>query len=81
LPQSGSGATRRTGSTIKTVALLPPSVKVYELSAGGTRERMDEWSEIARHNVVAAISKQLTARGPLAIKPFVITLSKEFGRS
>jgi hypothetical protein len=57
-------------SAIRTVALLPPSVKVYELSAGGTREQMDEWSETARHNVVAAISKQLTARGPLAIKPF-----------
>jgi len=57
-------------STIKTVALLPPSVKVYELSAGGTREQMDEWSETARHNVVAAISKRLTARGPLTLKAF-----------
>ena len=31
--------------TIKTVALLPPDVKVYRLTAGGVRELMDEWSE------------------------------------
>lgn len=41
--------------TVKRVVLLPPEVNVYELSTGGVREKMDEWSELARRNVVQSL--------------------------
>ncbi len=56
--------------TIKTVALLPADVKVYELGAGGTRELMDEWSDKARENVLASIHKRVGQGGLLALKEF-----------
>jgi len=55
---------------IKTVALIPPDVKVYELSAGGVRQEMDQWSETPRGNVVAAVRKHLEAERGLALKEF-----------
>ena len=56
--------------SIKTVALLPPNVKVYRLTAGGVRELMDEWSEEGRQNVVKAIAKSVGAEGGLILKEF-----------
>ncbi len=56
--------------TIKTVALLPADVKVYELGAGGTRELMDEWSDKARENVLDSIHKRVGQGGLLALKEF-----------
>jgi hypothetical protein len=55
---------------IKTVAVVPADVKVYELGAGGTRELMDDWSEKARENVLAAVRKHLGQGGSLALKDF-----------
>ena len=58
--------------TISAAALMPPDVKVYELSAGGTRELMDDWSQKARENVVTSLHKRLQpGRGaPLGLKEF-----------
>ena len=57
-------------SAVKAVALLPPTVKVYELSAGGTRELMDEWSRKARENMVAALDRRVGQGGSMELKPF-----------
>lgn len=56
--------------TIKTVALLPPDVKVYRLTAGGVRELMDEWSEEGRQNLVKAIAKRVGDEGGFVLKEF-----------
>lgn len=56
--------------TITTVALLPPDVKVYRLTAGGVRELMDEWSEEGRQNLVKAIAKRVGDEGPFVLKEF-----------
>ena len=55
---------------IRTVAMVPPDVKVYSLGAGGTRELMDEWSETARKNMIAAIARQSVAGVGFALKEF-----------
>lgn len=52
------------------VAVMPPDVKVYEISIGEVREQMDEWSAVARQNVLAAINKRLTSGGGLTIRDF-----------
>lgn len=52
------------------VAVMPPDVKVYQITAGEVRERMDEWSETARTNVLAAINKRLTSGGAHTIRKF-----------
>ncbi len=62
---------------IKTVAIIPPDVKVYSLGAGNTRELMDEWSERARRNIVAAVTRQGSASAGLALKEFDPALSPE----
>lgn len=56
--------------SIKTVALLPPNVKVYRLTAGGVRELMDEWSEEGRQNLVKAIAKHVGNEGRFILKEF-----------
>lgn len=43
---------------IHKIAVLPPKVDVYELTAGGVREKIDEWSEKARNNVLEATQNQ-----------------------
>ncbi|MGH7766092.1 MAG: hypothetical protein ACREQP_01450, partial [Candidatus Binatia bacterium] len=48
--------------TIKTVLLVSPKVKVFELRAGGAREKIDDWSEQAAKNVSQAIAENLAAR-------------------
>lgn len=48
---------------IRTVRLVPPEVKVYELTAGGVPEWKDDWSSTAKHNIVEAAVKNLQARG------------------
>ena len=40
---------------IKTVALMPPDMKLYRLTAGGVTELMDEWSEQGRRNAGSAL--------------------------
>lgn len=60
---------------IKTVALLPPDVKVYRLTAGGVTELMDEWSEAARENLISSIAKRIGIEGRFVLKEFDPTQS------
>ncbi len=49
------------------VAVMPPDVKVYQITAGEAHEQMDEWSETVRKNVLAAINERLTNGGPSSV--------------
>ncbi len=52
------------------VALLPPDVKVYEISAGEVPELIDEWSAAAQTNVTTAVSRQFPSGGMFTIMEF-----------
>lgn len=57
--------------TLKRLALMPPDVKVYSLSAGGVPELMDDWSERGRRNAADAVRRALTAHdGTYVLRDF-----------
>jgi hypothetical protein len=47
------------------VAVIPPDVKMYSLTAGGVREEMDEWSGLARENLIRAFASYLPRNAEL----------------
>jgi hypothetical protein len=53
---------------IKTIAVLPPDVKVYQLSAGGISEEMDEWSQKAKASIVESLKQRLGSNYHLELK-------------
>ena len=55
-------------ATIKTVLVAPPKVEVFELGAGGVREKMDEWSDQGRKNVIAALEQSIAHRASLRMR-------------
>lgn len=55
-------------ATIKTVLVAPPKVEVFELGAGGVREKMDEWSDQGRKNIIAALEKSIANRASLRMR-------------
>lgn len=61
----------RRARAVRVVGLLPPDIKIYELTAGGVTELRDEWSATGRDAVVQGITEVLKDRG-VAIKPLVI---------
>ncbi len=44
---------------IRTVAVVPPSIKIYSLSAGDVKELREDWSAAGRENVVRALREGL----------------------
>jgi len=54
----------------KHVTVLPPRVDVYEIGAGGIREKMDEWSQKAAENIEAALVGNLGAMSKLQVTRF-----------
>ena len=62
----------------QTVVMIPPKIEVYQISAGGVREKMDEWTETAKKNVAEAIKDELENRAGFVFS-FLSTnsLSKE----
>jgi hypothetical protein len=56
--------------SIRTIEVIPAKIVVYEVSAGGGSEKMDEWSLNAKNNVVSAIAKELQETHGLAVKLF-----------
>ena len=56
---------------IHTPGLLPPDVKVYEISAGGVPELKDEWCAIGKDNVVQSLGQNFEAKA-YKIKPLDI---------
>jgi hypothetical protein len=59
--------------TTKTVMMIPPKVDVYQITAGGVKEKMDEWTSEARKNVITAIEEELSDRPGIVFK----TLSED----
>lgn len=48
---------------VRTVGLVRPYVKVYELDAGGTDTLKDEWSELGKKNVAAGLTRAFADKG------------------
>jgi hypothetical protein len=48
---------------VRTIGLVRPYVKVYELDAGGTDTLKDEWSELGKKNVAAALARAFAEKG------------------
>lgn len=67
--------------TIKSIALIPLKVDVYQISAGGVQEKMDDWSLQAKQNVISAISDELEAKPLLFLKSFPETLMSDAKRA
>lgn len=44
---------------IKTVVLLPPRISMYEIGAGGTPEKMEDWGAAAQANVSRAFLERV----------------------
>ena len=55
---------------LNTVAMIPPTVKVYSLSAGAVKEEIDEWSSTARENMRHAVEALLTTHADFVVTPF-----------
>ncbi len=53
---------------IKTIAVMPPDIEVYQLSAGGVRELMDEWSDTAQALFRKSLEKNLADRFGYKVK-------------
>ena len=47
---------------IESYGLVQPEVEVCEITAGGMREIRDEWCDLGRKNIIAALDDTLTAR-------------------
>lgn len=46
--------------TPKTIAVMPPDIKVHQLTAGGVTELMDEWSYDAEKDMLTALREELS---------------------
>jgi len=57
-------------TSIKTVAIMPAGIKVYELSVGGGTQLMDEETAAATHTVAEAIEKELGRHAGVVFTPF-----------
>jgi hypothetical protein len=58
----GQEAVGREFTGVKTIAILPPRIDVYEFSVGGVMKKIDDWSVRAIENVNAAVSRELEVR-------------------
>jgi len=56
--------------SIKTVAIMPPSIKFYALSIGGNTQLMDEPTAPAKQIVAVAIEKELGRHAGVVFKAF-----------
>ena len=72
---SGCASTLRTApsfdstiKTVKTIAVMPPDVKVFKITAGGVTEQIDEWSDQSKKLIEAALKKHLGERYGFEIK-------------
>jgi hypothetical protein len=62
---------------IKKVTLIPLKTDVYQITAGGVQEKMDEWSSQARQNVMTAVQGELGAKPSVFVEPFEETSFSE----
>jgi hypothetical protein len=57
-------------TSIKTVAIMPPGVKVYQIAVGGGTQLMDDATAAARQIVATAIENELGRRAGVVFTPF-----------
>ena len=57
-------------TSIKTVAIMPPSVKVYKLAVGGDRQLMEDATPAATQHVARAIEEKLKGHSGWVFTPF-----------
>jgi hypothetical protein len=62
---------------VKTITVIPLKVEVYQVTAGGVKEKMDEWCTQAKRNVLTAIEGELESRPLLNIKSFSETFMSD----
>jgi hypothetical protein len=48
---------------IKTPGLIPPDVKIYEFTAGGVHELMDDWSYKGKENILNSLMENFKEKG------------------
>ena len=61
----------------KTITVVPLKVDVYQISAGGVKEKIDEWSSQARTNVMTAVEEELKQIPLLNLKSISETVMSE----
>lgn len=61
--QNNNAELERRARNIKSVKMLSPEIKIYELSAGDVSELRDDWSVQGRSNAEKAISEALKDKG------------------
>ena len=57
-------------NTTKRILLIPLKTDVYQITAGGVKEKMDEWTFQAKRNVMTAIQDELKKKPLLFTQPF-----------
>lgn len=57
----------RRSKAVRVLALLPPDIKIYELTAGGVSELRDDWSAAGRETVSRALMQAFKQRN-IAVK-------------
>ena len=62
---------------IKTITVVPLKIDVYQVTAGGVKEKMDEWCMQAKRNIITTIEDDLKLRPLLNIKSLPETLMSE----
>ena len=65
----------------KRITVIPLKTDVYQITAGGVQEKMDEWSFQAKKNVMTAIQNELDRKPLIFIKNFEETLLSEEQKS
>ena len=55
-------------TAFKKVIIMPPQIDVVEIGAGGMAEKIDDWSEQGRANVIAAIEAELKSKAGLEVR-------------
>jgi hypothetical protein len=48
--------------------MIPPKVDMFEFSAGGVREAVDEWANLAKNHVATAVADELQGKWDLVVK-------------
>lgn len=55
---------------IKRISLLPPQIDMFEISAGGSLEKMEDWSQPARTHMRKSIKEEFAKREHLQLTEF-----------
>jgi hypothetical protein len=55
---------------IKRISILPTQIQLYEIGAGGSLEKMDDWSKTANGNIRQALINEFAKREQLSVTDF-----------